>query len=164
MNKYFPLAGALVLALATLCLGQTEAAKPTASASPSPRPAMSNTQLRRNLVAMEKKLWEAWKNKDAKPFRSSLSADALLVGDTGLMNKEATIKEISENDCVVNSYELSDFKLVRLNSDSALLTYKGTQDGTCGGQTLPAAVWATSAFVRRGGRWLNAYHQESPAK
>jgi hypothetical protein len=64
----------------------------------------------------------------------------------------------------VKSYELSDIKVTFFNSDSALLTYKGTQDGTCAGKTVPPSVWASSLYVRRGGKWYAASHQETPAK
>jgi hypothetical protein len=74
------------------------------------------------------------------------------------------LKEMSSVKCEVKSYELSDTKVTFFNSDSALLTYKGTQDATCAGQTMPPSVWASSLYVRRGGKWYAASHQETPAK
>src|SRR6266581_5470062 len=163
MRKYLPLAVTLLLAFACTALGQ-EVTKPTPSPSPKPKPAMSKAQIQSNLIATEKKLWEAWKNKDVKPFKAALATDAINVNDTGVDGKDATLKSIASSDCKVNSYSLSDFKLTMLSADVALLTYKGTQDATCGGTTVPAAVWASSVFVRRGGKWYAATHQETPAK
>jgi hypothetical protein len=113
---------------------------------------------------MEKKLWQAWKQKDVKPFRAYLSADTIAVGDTGVQDRAAVLKQMEAGECDVKSYELSDFKITLLNSDTAVLTYKATQDATCGGTAVPSAVWASSTYVRRGGKWYAATHQETPAK
>ena len=161
MKKRFPFAIGLVLFIASVCIAQTQT---THMPSPSPKPAMSKAQIQKNLIATEKKLWEAWKNKDVKPFKAALATDAITVSDTGVDGRDATLKSIAGNDCKVNSYSLSDFKLTMLNADVAVLTYKGTQDATCGGAAVPAAVWASSVFVRRGGKWYAATHQETPAK
>lgn len=161
MKKRFPFAIGLVLFIASVCIAQIQT---TPMPSPSPKPAMSKAQIQKNLIATEKKLWEAWKNKDVKPFKAALPTDAITVSDTGVDGRDATLKSIAGNDCKVNSYSLSDFKLTMLNADVAVLTYKGTQDATCGGAAVPAAVWASSVFVRRGGKWYAATHQETPAK
>src|SRR2546427_7682933 len=110
MKKYLPFAIGLIIALASISFGQ-EATKPAPSPSPKPKPAMSKAQIQRNLVATEKKLWEAWKNKDPKPFKATLAADSIMVGESGVSDKAAAVKEITEMPCEVKSYTLSDFKL-----------------------------------------------------
>ena len=157
---------ALVFVLILGSVSLAEAQQPAASPAPSPaaKPAMSKAQSQRTIIATEKKLWEAWKNKDIKPFRANLAADGLQIGDSGVGDKAAILKSIEASDCEVRSYSFSDIKVVFLASNVALLTYKGTQDATCGGQTIPAAVWASSTYILRGGRWLAAAHQETPAK
>jgi hypothetical protein len=138
--------------------------EPAASPSPAPKPAISRAQSQRIIIATEKKLWEAWKTKNFKLFKSTLSADSIMIGDTGVVNKTDAIKGLESMPCEVKSYELSDLKVTFLNSSAALLTYKSTQDATCGGQQVPATVFASSAYVMRGGKWLAASHQETPAK
>ena len=162
MRRHVPLLTFLILCLASFAHAQQ--ATPAASPSPAPKPAMTKAQSQRLIISTEKKLWEAWKNKDVKPFKTALSTDAITVSDTGVDGKDATLKSIANSDCKVNSYSLSDFKLTMLSADVAMLTYKGTQDATCGGTTVPAAVWASSVFIRRGGKWYAATHQETPAK
>jgi len=137
--------------------------EPAPSPSPAPKPAMSRAQSQKVIIATEKKLWEAWKNKNIKLFKATLSADSVMIGDTGVANKTEALKAL-EVPCEVKSYELSDLKVTFLNSSAALLTYKSTQDATCGGTQVPATVWSSSAYVLRGGKWLAASHQETPAK
>ena len=132
--------------------------------SPSPKPAMTKAQSQKIIIATERKLWEAWKNKDTKVFKSYLSADSVMIGDAGVATKTEALKELDSMACEIKSYELSDIKVLFLNNDAALMTYKAAEDGVCGGQAVPPAVWASSAFVKRGGKWFAASHQETPAK
>lgn len=160
MTKRLPLVIVLILFLTTLAYAQT----PTPSPSPAPKPAMTRAQSQRTIIATEKKLWEAWKNKNFKTFRANLSADSIMISEMGVADKTAAIKAMEDTPCEVKSYELSDIKVTFLNSSAAVITYKGTQDATCGGTAVPAAVWASSIYVMRGGKWLAASHQETPVK
>lgn len=171
MKRYLPLAALLLLALASISFAQTT---PAASPSPSPTLAMTKAQIQKKLLALknqalkklsasETKLWEAWKNKDAKPFKASLSADSLIIGENGVQGKDDAIKDITSASCEIKSYQLSDWKLTMLSVSAALLTYKGTVDGTCGGTAIPT-TWASSVWVKSGGKWQVASHQETPAK
>ena len=158
--KKFSLVLLLIMGSALLAHAQTPAASP----SPSPKPAMSKAQSQKLIIATEKKLWEAWKNKDAKPFNANLTADSVLVGDSGIATKADILKTMADAGCEVRSYTLSDFKVTFPASNVAIVGYKGTQEITCGGQPGPGTVWASSTYVRRGDRWYAASHQETPAK
>jgi hypothetical protein len=159
MKKHLPLAALLVMAFASLCFAQPQASA-SPSPAPKPKPKVSKAQLLKQLSANETKLWEAWKNKDAKPFRTYLSADSVMVGSGGTQNKTDAIKEITSMGCDVKSFALSDWKLSMIDADAVLITYKGTATGTCGGQAIPAA-WASSIWIKRGGRWQAFSHQET---
>jgi hypothetical protein len=160
MKRYLPLAAVLVIAFASFCLAQPQ---PSASPSPAPKPKprVSKAQLLKQLSARETKLWEAWKNRDTKPFQASLSADSVMIGGQGTQNKADAIKGITSPDCDVKSYALSDWKLSMVDADAALLTYKGAATGTCGGQPIPMA-WASTLWIKRSGRWQAFSHQETP--
>ena len=144
MRKYLPFAAVLILALASISFAQ--GAQPAASPAPKPKPRMNKAQLLRQLSAIDKRLWEAWKNKDPKPFMSALSANSVMVGDSGVAGKSDITKAMASMPCEVKSFELSDWKLTMLDADAALVTYKGTADGTCAGTPIPT-VWASSIFV-----------------
>lgn len=162
MTTRLPLVIVLTLLFATFAYAQQPA--PSPSASPAPKPAMTRAQSQRTIIATEKKLWEAWKNKDAKPFRANLTADSILISDSGVSTKKDVVDQMANSGCDVKSYELTDFKVTFVNSSTAIVTYKSTQDATCGGQAIPPAVWSSSVYVMRGGKWLAASHQETTAK
>jgi hypothetical protein len=159
MKRHLPLAALLVMAFASLCFAQPQASA-SPSPAPKPKPKVSKAQLLKQLSATETKLWEAWKNKDPKPFRTYLAADSVIIGSGGTQNKTDAIKEITSMACDVKSINLSDWKLSMIDADAVLLTYKGAATGTCGGKPIPAA-WASSVWINRGGRWQAFSHQET---
>ena len=158
MKKQLLLAAVLIMAFATLCLAQEPQASP--SPSPKPKPRVSKAALLKQLSANETKLWEAWKNKDPKPFRAWLAADSVMIGGMGTQGKADAIKEITSMPCEVKSYKLSDWKIAIVDADAALITYKGTVEGACDSKPIPA-TWASSLWVRRGGKWQAFSHQET---
>jgi hypothetical protein len=126
-----------------------------------PKPAMSRKELERKLIANEKSLWEAFKNKNADVFNKTLTSDGFQIDQSGVTAKTDITKGLAG--CDIKDYSLSDFKLTSIGGSAALLTYKGNTHGTCGGQAMPETVYASTVWVTRGGKWLALFHQESPA-
>lgn len=114
------------------------------------------------LMTLEKSAYEAWKTKDAKFWDPFLTDNFVGFGATGRMDRAAAIKQYSGADCEVKSYALSDEQMTAVGADAAIITYKATYDGTCGGQKLPAQVWAAGVYVRSGDKWKGAFHAETP--
>ena len=117
---------------------------------------------RETLMALEKSSFEAWKNKDAKFWNTFLSDKFVGYGSDGLLNKASATKEYMGTDCDIKSYALSDDKMTLLGNDAALITFKATVHGTCGGQKLPVSSMAASVFVRAGASWKAAFYAEAP--
>ena len=155
--KKLSLAALCVLAFATFCFAQPEA---TASPSPAPKPRMTKAQLMKKLSANENALWNAWKNKDVKPFNSMLAANSVMIGGQGVAGKKDVTGAMAAMPCEIKSFTLSDWKLTMVDADAAMLTYKGVADGTCAGKPIPT-VWASSLWVNRRGRWQAFSHQET---
>jgi hypothetical protein len=155
----------LLLPVVMFCFASLAVAQEaTPAPSPSPKPVMTKAQSQKIIIATETKLWEAWKNKQTKVFKATLSVDAVMIGGGGVANKSEALQELESMSCDVKSFELSEVKVTFLNNDAALMTYKAVQDGSCGGTAMPPQVWASSAYVKRGGKWFAASHQETPAK
>ena len=114
------------------------------------------------LMALEKSRYEAWMTKDAKFWGTFLSDKFVGYGSDGKLDKASATKEYTGTDCQIKSYALSGEKMKPLGNDAALLTYKSTIDGTCGGQKLPAINMAASVYVRDGTKWKRAFHAEAP--
>ena len=63
---------------------------------------------------------------------------------------------------VVRSYSLGPLSLLALAPEVVLVSYRAEQDSVCGEAKVPSPVWATSLYVKRSGRWLNALYQHTP--
>ena len=110
------------------------------------------------LIKLEKSAYEAWKSKDAKFWATFLSDKFVGWGAFGRLDKASATKEYTGADCEIKSYALSDVQLSSLDKDAALITYKATVDGTCGGQRLPTSSRAAAIYVREDGNWKRAFH------
>jgi uncharacterized protein (TIGR02246 family) len=115
------------------------------------------------IVALEKRAYEAWKQKDKKFFEEHMWEDGQYLDQDGGGGKAQYVKAIIDNDCTVNSYALDNPKVTMLSKDAALVTYRYTYDIVCGGKPEAGPLWASTVYVRRGGKWLIAFHQELPA-
>jgi hypothetical protein len=159
MKRHLPFAALLVFVFATFCFAQ----EPTPSPTPKPRaPRVTKEMLQKDLADKETALWNAFKNKDMKPFEEHLGADAIVVDSSGVMNT-TTLPEGMKM-CDIKSFSLSDWKLSKVTTTTALLVYKGVQQGTCGGTPVPSTVWASSLWVKRKDVWVTVFHQETAAK
>ncbi len=109
------------------------------------------------VLAIEKKIWEAWKVKDAKALEDILAKDFTFTGGQGRRDRATIIKEwTTESKCDVKSYTLSDAASVSLTKDVSLLTYKGAADGKCDGQAIPTE-WSVAAYIKDGEAWRPAF-------
>jgi hypothetical protein len=104
------------------------------------------------LLTLEKSAYEAWKSKDAAFWVTFLSDKFVGWGSFGKLDKASATKEYTGADCEIKSYALSDEQLSLLGKDAALITYKATVNGTCGGQQLPTNSPAASIYIRDDGR------------
>jgi hypothetical protein len=148
--KNFTLAIVTLLALVSFAAGQTSQRR--------------NHDLKETLVGLEKLSWEAWKGHDRKFFQQFLADDHVEVGFGGVTNKATVVADVGSPLCVVKSYTVDGFELVKFDANTALLTYHAAQDTTCGGKPVPSPVWVSSLYVRRHGRWVNAVYQQTQTR
>ena len=125
--------------------------------------AKRNNSVEAEIVALEKRAYEAWKQKDKKFFEEHMWEDGQYLDQNGVGGKAQYVKAIIDNDCTVNGYALDNPKVTMLSKDSALVTYRYTYDIVCGGKPEAGPLWASTIYVKRGGKWLIAFHQELPA-
>lgn len=116
-----------------------------------------------NLISQEKQIYDAIKSKNSDSFGSMLADDFILIADDGIHNKADTIKVVQGFN--VTDTTLSDWKVLMLDKDAAVVYYSATMKGTSNGQPMPGTpARASSAWVNRGGKWVAVYHQESEVK
>jgi hypothetical protein len=115
------------------------------------------------ITAKEKQIWDAIKNKDSASFAAMLADDFVYISSDGVHDKAATVDGVKQLE--VTDLSLSDWKVLMLDKDAALVTYTVNMKGTSGGEPFPSTpVRASSAWVNRGGKWVGVYHQETEIK
>lgn len=115
-------------------------------------------ELREWLLALEESFWYG----DGAFYQQHLAADALMVfGDpVGVLDRETTVRSIADSPRW-QQVQLEDVRLAALGADAVVLTYRATARRNEDEPEYRAR--ASSAYVHRGGEWLLAFHQQTPA-
>lgn len=116
------------------------------------------------LEAKERKLWEAFKNKD-KAALSAMLDDGFRQFEEGLSafgDKKAEVNAVDEFELI--SYTLSDFTVKPIGPNAALVTYVAQYQGKSGGEVSKAKSVFAEVWVRTGKEWKDLYMQETYVK
>jgi hypothetical protein len=125
---------------------------PAAKAASSPAAKPETLTTSSDPIANEKVVWDLFRSKNYDAFGTLLAPEFLAVGTDGYHDKAGTIKGVSSFDA--SKVDLSDFKAVKLNDSSSLVTYM-TKDPTY----APKGERNTSIWVDRNGKWMALFHQ-----
>src|SRR5436190_11378412 len=119
------------------------------------------------LLALDKQANDAYFKGDAKYFETFLS-DKYGSSEGGKHHAKAdTLKFIAGVKCDMKTWSIDEPQMSTIDADTAVLTYKGTYDGTCndgaGGKStkIPSPMRAATVFVRNGDKWQAAWHNET---
>jgi hypothetical protein len=162
MKKIFLLVSAMILAAACSTAPTNHEATPAANANTASEPA-APAMTEAGAIATEKAIWDAIKNKDYAAFGNMLAEDALEVTSDGVYDKAGSIAGIK--DFEPSEVALSDWKFLSIDKDAFVVTYSVNVKGKFKGKEIPKEAEsgrASSAWVKRGGKWLAIYHQECP--
>lgn len=158
MKKHFTLVTLTLLAIVSLCFGQSDLNKSAKTKGK----AMGQSSPEKALIDREKALWEIVKNKQADEFRKYYADGYSGVSSDGVkdINQEVEGVRIVE----LKNYSLADTKVVFPNKDTAVMTYKVTVEGSYQGQDISGVYYASSVWVNQGGKWLAILHTEAKAQ
>jgi hypothetical protein len=120
-------------------------------------------KIKDELVSLEKKSWEAWKNRDGRFFQEFLSENHVEIGSNGVSNKAEVVSFVGSNACSVKNFEVDHFELALLDNNTALLTYYARQETSCDGKPVPSPVWVSSLYQKQNNHWQNVVYQQSQA-
>jgi hypothetical protein len=113
------------------------------------------------LIALEKRTWELYKNKDVKALTELTPDDFYdIYSDGTVVHKERWLRDMLGVD--VKDSRLSDFKVIMLPQDAAVVVYTAVAHGTQNGKEVSIHNAMTSCWAKRDGRWLNVFYRENP--
>jgi hypothetical protein len=116
-----------------------------------------------DLIAKEKSGWDAFKRKDIDGFKKLLAPEYVEVVDAGVKDTAAAVASMKDID--ITDVTFSDWKMIPIDKDAALLTYKVNVKGKFKGEDVPPGpYYEASAYVNRNGEWVAIYYQETASK
>jgi len=116
------------------------------------------------LLAVEKLIWEAWREHEAKKIGELTARDISFINifGTHFATKADALKDWSGTYCDVKSISLTDAAATMLSPTVGILTFKAAADGTCYDQKV-GPVWSTSVYVKHGNAWKWTFGINLPA-
>jgi Domain of unknown function (DUF4440) len=115
----------------------------------------------RKVMSLEKEVWRAAKEKDARAFAKLVPADALMIFQSGKMTQPdylATMK-----DRVLEENSIEDLQGYMPNPSTVILTYKTIREGSYKGTPFPGSrVIESTTWIKRQNRWVAILNQETP--
>ncbi len=157
MKKSYALILLLVLAAACAAPPTNREVAPTNSAATATPTSMVISEA--DVIAKEKAIWDAIKNKDYETFGKMLADDLIEVLPDAVYDKAGSIAGVKEFEPTEITF--SDWKYLPIDKDAVVLVYHVDLKGRFKGKEFtPQSVRASSTWVNRNGKWLAIYHQE----
>lgn len=157
MKKSYALVLLLVLSAACTAPPTNREAAPTNSAATATPTSMAISEA--DVIAKEKAIWDAIKNKDYETFGNMLADDLVEILPDAVYDKAGSIAGVKEFEPTEITF--SDWKYLPINKNAVVLTYQVDLKGRYKGKEFPPqSVRESSAWVNRNGTWLGVYHQE----
>ncbi|NOR61674.1 MAG: DUF4440 domain-containing protein [Rhodobacteraceae bacterium] len=117
--------------------------------------------LQAELTKCEERVWNALVTGDQHADEAALDERFLGVYPDGFAKKSAHVQQLADGP-TVQSYTLSDLRVLTLGDDHAVLSYRA--DFQRRTQAKPEAMYVSSIWQRLAGGWVNVFSQDTPAK
>jgi uncharacterized protein DUF4440 len=121
-------------------------------------PPLASDREVRDVLALEKFLWEGWRRHDLAAIRSRTATDYLSVSETGYSSWPEIEKGFDEYR--LESYSLGPMRALRVSPDVIVISYPAEIHGSWAGKDVSRHVAESTIWVRRDGRWMNVYLHE----
>ena len=119
------------------------------------------------LFEVEKRFWDAMKQKDARTAEKLTDDNCIVVGAQGVsaIDRKTMAKMTTEGQWEWQQYtfDSKNAQVRFIEDDIAIVAYKVNERVVVDGKTLPIEANDSSVWVRRDGQWLCALHTESLA-
>ena len=143
------------LMTAAMAFAQTEKKMPAKPAAMAGRSALSDA-----LMHHEQMMLESLQKKDFAGFKKLIMAGSMSVDENGAALIEEFLKGVMDPKANFSfEFKTSDMKVVSLDANTAVVTYRLDQKGSVMGQPFPPTVYATTIWANHGGTWMGMFHQ-----
>jgi ketosteroid isomerase-like protein len=126
---------------------------------------MATQTIEVELLALEKRYWQAIKDKDVDAAMRLTDFPCIVAGSSGVgsIDQKTFTGMMGGAAYTLNRFEIKDVQVRLLRDDVAITAYKVHEELTVDGKPVALDAADASVWVRRDGRWLCAAHTESVA-
>jgi ketosteroid isomerase-like protein len=114
------------------------------------------------IVAQERAGLDALKTGDLTAFAASTADGAIFVDAHGPATKAEVMEHTEE--FRLHDYTMTDVRFIPLSADFGLVIYTLTESGTSHGKEFSARVYVSALWLKRQGKWVCAFSQETGAR
>lgn len=112
-------------------------------------------------MQLEKQVWRAARNRDARAFAKLVPADALMIFQSGIVTQPDYLATMHQRTLEENTIE--DLRGFMPNTKTVILTYRTVRAGSFQGKRFPSnPVVESTLWIKRGKRWVAILNQETP--
>ncbi|TWD83627.1 uncharacterized protein DUF4440 [Kribbella amoyensis] len=113
------------------------------------------------LLALEERLWQANREGDGRFYAEYLRDDAYAVSKYGRMDKAQAVPTISANHNPYLKSDLTEQRVIEIDADSAVVTYRVDVVALVNGNELELPSYASTVWNRVDGEWRVVFHQQT---
>ncbi|GAA3924109.1 DUF4440 domain-containing protein [Microbacterium invictum] len=110
-------------------------------------------------VGLELRVWDALADGDAAADHELLSSDFVGVYPTGFAGKADHAAQLADGPTVA-SYAITEARFMKVSPDAIMLSYCAEYRRP--DRSEPEAMYVSSLWQQRDGRWWNTFSQDSP--
>jgi ketosteroid isomerase-like protein len=108
------------------------------------------------IIALEKIVTEAFKNKQVETFKKYLASEFVGLDAEGFKNVDAELAEVPKYD--VRDDSLANMKVTFPSASMAVVTYQVTTQATHDGQEMSGVYNVASVWTKRERKWRLVFH------
>lgn len=121
---------------------------------------------RQHLIDLETRFWQSMVDDDSDTAVGMLNEPALMVSQHGAIKFDHAgyRRMAAQGSMVIKSFQLEDVDVVFPSDDTAILTYRVTQEVAPreSERSTPQQMNDTSVWLRQGAQWRCVMHTETP--
>lgn len=113
------------------------------------------------LLELEERFWQANREGDGAFFSQFLRDDAFGVSKYGTLDKTQAVALATANENPYLKTELSDQRVILLDDDNAIVTYRVDVTALVQGNEMQLPAYASTVWNRSGGEWRAVFFQHT---
>jgi hypothetical protein len=126
-----------------------------------PRKNESSSTAIRLVIAQEKQVWKAARERNAREFSRLVPADAVMIFQSGIVRQPEYVATMNAR--TVSHSEILKMQGFMPNARTVILIYETVRRGSYEGKEFPSTpVIESTTWIKRGGRWVAILNQETP--